>query len=603
MERHKRSILRSATTFLLAAGSAASLVIAGNSPAAAVPSQALMYSVDGGATWSNNVAAAPGAQVLTRAWYNNDLMTPVSGASIQTDIPAGFTLVPNTTRTCLSPSTTDPTMPGTEQVCSTDSGQGGMVDDGSVWSGSTLTINPTAGLFGQPASGIPDAQSGYLATGKTRYVNLSKCGYYWAAGSDNWSTVTDISNSGALFDSGTSVSNTPATAPECGAGDGTSTYNATNSGYAALDLLGNKYVNLMQCDYYWAAGSDNWANVTDIANGGALFDSGTNTSNSPATAPTCGAGDGTSTYTAVNSGYAALDMLNNRYLNLMQCGYYWGAGSDNWYSVVDISNGGTLFDSGTNASNSPATAPTCGTGDGASTHIPMNSGYAALDTLDTTRGRGFVEFRMTAPFPLVTTPYDQTASMTGDGTSAGKITVVVDALPTVGDWGFAQGKWQVLPGHKLDPFIEVTCAPVPGASPVPAAGSCQYGFGMVISIKPLNGSVLLDNAVSGGTSTTGSQWDLNLKSTGARVGQCYVEVDKTAVTCLVVKNGTAAAGDSLITSVPVEMLTTPRTATPAFQVTWWNPHGEPQTGQTPGGNDLWGANDFLTIVTSPASGN
>ncbi|MEU0664316.1 hypothetical protein [Streptomyces lavendulocolor] len=123
---------------------------------------------------------------------------------------------------------------------------------------------------------------------------------------------------------------------------------------------------------------------------------------------------------------------------------------------------------------------------------------------------------------------------------------------------------------------------------------------MQISIVALNGSKFLDNPVTPGPDTTGAQWDLNLKSTGTRVGTCYVTASKTEILCRVVVPGTANAGDALVTAVPVEMVSTTEASTPAFQVHWKNPWGEAQRG-TDGMNDLWGNNDFLTHVTHPSA--
>ena len=44
----------------------------------------------------------------------------------------------------------------------------------AVWSGRTLTISSTAGLFSQGTGHT----SGVLAMGKTRYLNLDDCTYY-----------------------------------------------------------------------------------------------------------------------------------------------------------------------------------------------------------------------------------------------------------------------------------------------------------------------------------------------------------------------------------------------------------------------------------------
>ncbi|MEU0664229.1 hypothetical protein, partial [Streptomyces lavendulocolor] len=263
--------------------------------------------------------------------------------------------------------------------------------------------------------------------------------------------------------------------------------------------------------------------------------------------------------------------------------------------------GGPTFSSGTNASDTPITDPICGPGNAQYTYGAVHSNELALDTLDTTRGEGFVEFRMMAPFPDVTTTYPQSASMTGVPDSSGSVTVLVGGIPSEGDWGFPLGAaGQVPPGHLIDPVIPLFCDPLPSRLPTPDTTPCKYGPGMRIHIRALNGSRFLDNPVTPGPDTTGAQWDLNLKSTGTRVGTCYVTAAKDEVLCRVVVAGTANAGDALVTAVPVEMLTTTATSKPAVQVYWKNPYGEEQRG-TNGKNDLWGHNDFLTLVTHPSA--
>ncbi|MFJ3176749.1 hypothetical protein ACIPJK_39485 [Streptomyces roseus] len=126
---------------------------------------------------------------------------------------------------------------------------------------------------------------------------------------------------------------------------------------------------------------------------------------------------------------------------------------------------------------------------------------------------------------------------------------------------------------------------------------------MRLQVNALNGSSFLHNSVQGAGSGIGiaipnAQWDLNKASDGSRVGTCRVETP-TQVLCFPtsITPGILNAGDSLVTSIPVSMLATTKSGAPAFQVTWNNPWGETQRGSN-GDNDLYGLNDFHTIVTT-----
>ncbi|MEU0664318.1 hypothetical protein [Streptomyces lavendulocolor] len=108
--------------------------------------------------------------------------------------------------------------------------------------------------------------------------------------------------------------------------------------------------------------------------------------------------------------------------------------------------------------------------------MPDYSNELALDTLDTTRGEGFVEFKMTAPFPDVTTTYPQSASMTGVPDSSGSVTVLVGGIPSEGDWGFPlNAAGQVPPGHTIDPVVHLLCDPLPSRLPIPNLDVKQPG--------------------------------------------------------------------------------------------------------------------------------
>ena len=135
---------------------------------------------------------------------------------------------------------------------------------------------------------------------------------------------------------------------------------------------------------------------------------------------------------------AALDTLVNRYVNLHQCAFFDPAVPDVYTQIVPDVPSPDPFTTGTNASNTPAVAPpTCAIGLPASlAQQPLNSGVSALDTLDTTRGRAFVQFSQIAPRPVTTTPVTQTAQLLGPGTGnpASTSTILVSGT-TIGPIG------------------------------------------------------------------------------------------------------------------------------------------------------------------------
>jgi hypothetical protein len=156
-----------------------------------------------------------------------------------------------------------------------------------------------------------------------------------------------------------------------------------------------------------------------------------NPTNSTSVLPTCTEGPSIPGwgYDGPNSGLESMDLLDNRYINLDACDY--NGATDNYTTAVgDVPNASPAFDTGTNASNTAATSLSCHAGVGSIGSYGLdtgNSGFLALDTLDTTRGQGFVQWQMTAPSPATTTTYTEdgqlTGSGTGDPTSSGTITI------------------------------------------------------------------------------------------------------------------------------------------------------------------------------------
>lgn len=462
--RCRRSAGRMAIA-LVAAGLLAATM--GVTPAGAASSSTLLYSTDGGASWSASpsITADPGATVLVRQWFDNTGSADETAASVTSAIPAGFTLQTGSTQVCLNPSTTDPTSPDpSEQLCAASA-------ESSVWSGSNLSISPSAGHYGESNG----ATAGSLRFGRKRYLNLMTCSYQQASSFQWFNSFVPTSAAGTDYDGNTNASNVAATGVSCGGATTGYALDSASSGFLALSLLGQRYLNLQQCSYYKTASPDSWyssATPTPYGAGNPLyFDANTTVSNAAGSA-SCGPVPASWAPQPGSSGFAALD-ITPRYLNMSQCVYRRSA--DNaWYtSILPNTSGGIAFDANTTASNTPISGASCGVAGTGYTAVSGNTGFAAIDLLDASRAHGFVEYALTAPTapdiatcdagPLPSTQaFDQAAALTSSPTGAvdtpGTITVNWGALPNnpcTGD-----------PWPMVDPMV--------GAAGMVAAASAAY---------------------------------------------------------------------------------------------------------------------------------
>ncbi|MFE9235164.1 hypothetical protein, partial [Cellulosimicrobium funkei] len=382
-----QSTLRRGARGLAVLGLCAGLVASGAVAAQAAPATGdgttanLLYSVNGGA-WSDTVTAQRGDTVTARLFYDTTKESTVTGASLSSQIPDGFTYVPGSTRNVLAPGSNVAT-----GAVGAETKAAAVAD--SVWSGDALTVSPSAGFNGESDA----SQSGVLRNGVKRYLNLHQCAYYSPGNADVYTVLTPRAT--GVFSSGTNVSNTAQGTADCTPGSSMYPLQTANSGTQALDLLGNRFANLIQCAYYNSAGPDVY--TTSVPTGQAqFFRSGTNSSNTAQAALDCGPGSTSYQFQNGNSGIAALDLVGNRYVNLHQCAYY-SPGNTDLYTT--FTGQPEIFRSGTNASNTADTALNCAPG---STMYPLqagNSGVLALDLLDTARGQGFIEFAFTSQVP------------------------------------------------------------------------------------------------------------------------------------------------------------------------------------------------------------
>lgn len=385
--RTRRSVARKVALALIATGVLA--VSAGMAPAGAATTSNLLYSVDGGSTWSSSVTAAPGQTVLVRQWFSNDGAANETNAKIGTTVPAGFTLAGGTTKVCLNPTTTNPTAPdSSEEVCAD-------ANEAAVWTGSTLQVSPSAGHYGEPAT----STVGNLAFGRKRYLNLQQCQYQSTIPA--WlSIMLPNTYGGTQFDGNTNVSNTAATAQSCGPVGPSYTFSSAQSGFAALPLLGRGYLNLHECSYRETGSNQFFSTWVTNPFGGSQYDAGTNTSNTSENFDddlSCGAPITGWGYSSDQSGLASLP-LNARYLTLHSCVYRNTTDSTWFTAVTPNADAGTGNDAHPSVGATPA-SPVCG--DPATTFgwtlDTTLTRTEPLDLLDTQRSAGYVAYSITAP--------------------------------------------------------------------------------------------------------------------------------------------------------------------------------------------------------------
>ena len=183
----------------------------------------VLLSDDGGATFGNNVTVEQGDTLRVRLHFDNTGDAPGTSSSLTTTLPSGLSRVGSSTRICIQPTEG-------ETICSTDTGMGGAVNEGLVWSGQSLSIAPSAGFFGDSTG----STSGTLEIGRKRYLNLHECHYF-----DGTTDRFFINGNPAV--AGTNVGNTADAAAACiGVMGG---HALAGAAVGTFDLLGFRYLN------------------------------------------------------------------------------------------------------------------------------------------------------------------------------------------------------------------------------------------------------------------------------------------------------------------------------------------------------------------------
>ncbi|MFJ2521293.1 hypothetical protein ACIOWF_20185, partial [Cellulosimicrobium cellulans] len=228
-----RTTLRKVAQAVAVAGVCAGLTLTGSTTAVAAPATGdgtqsnLLYSVDGGTSWSDTVTAQRGQQVLARLFYDTTKDTTVTGTSLTTQIPDGFTYVPGSTRNVLAPGSDVAT-----GAVSSETKAAAVAD--SVWSGDQLQVSPSAGFNGESNA----SQTGVLRNGTKRYLNLHQCNWSSDANGDMRYIGNTTASGDVATRTGTKAANTADTSLSCGPGSAPYGLAAAVSSVQALDLLG-----------------------------------------------------------------------------------------------------------------------------------------------------------------------------------------------------------------------------------------------------------------------------------------------------------------------------------------------------------------------------
>lgn len=435
-------------------------LVAQPAPAGAATSSTLLYSTDGGTTWTSSATVTPGSSVLVRQWFANTGDDTLDGASATTTRPSTFSLAAGTTQVCLDPSTTDPTAPdATELACA-------AADEAAVWSGSDLSISPSAGHLGLSSG----ATSGPLAAGRNRFFNLHQCTIWDDRPTRNDSLVMLVQDP-EQPDAGSNIAPTADTAPVCD--PQIFALQPAMSGVSALPLFDRRYLNLQQCRWVDSgAGSFQRALSSSIADtADPTWAADTNTSNTSGAAPCSPAPTAGWTLTPAQSGVQSFDLLEDRYVNLFGC--FWQ--SDQTASTM--SHLATVADptsavSATGSADTPiGSFPSWPCPNKPFSIDPGGSLYSqSFDLLDTSRSAGYVTYELVAPTSptpelCVANPPDglehltQTASLTAPSTpvQTSSAELTVDWSGLLGDPCPADG------GRLVDPAVAIGSLALAGA--------------------------------------------------------------------------------------------------------------------------------------------
>ena len=505
-----------------------------------------------GSSETENLTVAPNGTVTVRVKYDNTGTQSVTDATIKDSLPAGFTYVSGSIKNCITPSFA-------EELCDVaNTSQKNTMFNNLTGTG----MSPVAGLYdaaSPTATGgtDPSATSGILEIGKKRYLEQQACYYnknlagvnYNLAWYYNTKTTNTPPVGGPMPDGfeGTVTPNqypnqlscNPAREYAAGQNYGVGTAPGGTENLNTIDMSQKRYLEQQACVYgKIVAGQDyDWSwyyntKSTNVQPSGTLTAPGFESvsyqptpaalSCNPATGVASGVG-----YTDRNNQYInTVDMIGRRYLEQQVCRYERILNGEvftkNWYYNTKGTNTapvGSLIAPGFEGISSGNQYPnllSCNPARNVATSGGYNSGQFeslnTLDFLDATRGKGYVEYKMTAPTTLGT--FGTGATMQDGGTTVG-----ANDLSSPASDAYIAGSAN---------SISVVSATI--------LTSTQIGTG-VCSPSTLTIGVNSTDCTYPLTGDNQNKYDIPLSGIKAKINTS----NSTPVTCSVINNGTATA--------------------------------------------------------------
>jgi hypothetical protein len=362
---------------------------------------------------TENSNISKGVTVKVRLYYNNFSDRTIHGGIIRDSVPNGFTYIPNTLKNCLIPSYL-------EITCSSPL-TNSLFGVTNVTTGITnMTVSPLAGLYDNASANgaggtASNATFGSLEVGKYRYIH----NVYWDCINAD-STRTPVSNFGGFYASNSNtavvISNATATA-KC------TSLGATSLGNSPVDVitdLNNKrYLQNRSFKCVYPSGK-----ITTVNQFQGILATATNT---PVTITNTVANTKCTTLGATLSGSVTTTVeenLGNNTLHYRELDCQYPDGTK--HTVSYYNNLTPNNNTASEAVTATAANTFCVTLGGTGTGTPTDT-FTKIS--DDKRGKGYIEYQMTAP--NVATVQGATASLslqnTGIGTGAGPANTITAA--------------------------------------------------------------------------------------------------------------------------------------------------------------------------------
>jgi SdrD B-like domain len=351
----------------------------------------------------SSLQITPNQIITVRNKYNNTGLIGITNARITIDVPTGFTLVNNSFKNCLNPTTT-------ELLCS-----GNFQPTGTVITGNQITISPSINLydqgnynFGNMGTSI-SSTNGIMNNGQKRYLKIVKC--QTSNGGSSEMANVDIFES-LLVENNNSNPTITCDNTNYHANPNFQYNSSLTTSYSIIDRLGKRFLTGVKCQTSKNLGAFIDYRQIELpihANNGLSGDGIPTTSNCTSSSD-AGLSNG---YTSVSSSVLTTDTSNSRFLNIRSC--ISKSNSANEFITDDFLS----FEASTGVSNiasglTPCVGQSSIRTTSGNTHSPVSITLRNQDITDHTRGSGYIEFQIQAPSNLNSGTYGMSTRLNGN---------------------------------------------------------------------------------------------------------------------------------------------------------------------------------------------